>query len=98
MKTSEEKQKPILVENPETGQYFNMAPLIYYSNESAFGDMSDIAHELDSVIRQISVYTDYEKVVYCDHVTSVVFLFNLRDIFRQMTPIDNRNVLKNMQK
>lgn len=47
MRTEEEKLEPILVKNPETGRFVNVAPLFNLVNDEYQGDFKQLADEID---------------------------------------------------
>ena len=75
---------PILVKNPNTGRFVNVASL-FNTTKNVFGNkISEIANECDSTIRIIVTSPIAEHKI--EEVRVAVYgLYELRDMFKAMT-------------
>jgi hypothetical protein len=79
---------PIMVMNPHTGRYVNVAPLFEVQHETYSDSLSQMATDCDGSIRMITASMQDWQV---DEAKNRIYgLYVLRDMFNQMTEFEER--------
>ena len=81
MRGSNEKLEPILVMNPETERYVNIAPLLDIVNSVWQGEFTQVGDALDAAAVDIACCADQMDAAPNDIGGVMYELFRLRDVF-----------------
>ena len=84
---SKNTKEPILVLNPESGRYINIAPLVEFVNEDYLGHFYEMSKGVDAVIKLLAC-TPFAQDEGGDNVeiaSRFSFLYSLRDVINSIS-------------
>jgi len=70
---------PILVNNPLTKRFVNIAPLLNLVNDDHDGNFKQMAKSIDGIIRHVSCTVFTDDVDILRHTNAIQMLYTLRD-------------------
>lgn len=91
MEKNEEFQlEPILVKNPLTGRYVNVAPMFSIIGEVFDNDIKDVSNAVDKAIRTMCLHSEPDKCGTHEFKDNLFVLYQVRDIFNLMAEFNNK--------
>lgn len=78
------KLEPILVKNPLSNRYVNVAPMFQIMNDMFDDHFSDLSQQLTKAIEMAAVYTDKDFRNRDDYSWNMFIFFQIRDMFNNM--------------